>query len=338
MLPFNPIPLLNIPSVPLWVRYFADLYGDHYTDNGFTKYFYGNDRFNIFHGDDRDDVFFGRGGNDWIFGHGGNDIINGDEGDDYLNGGDGNDFIYGGDGNDRSYGGNGNDRLLPGAGNDVAYGGLGDDTFVAGSGRQYYNGGSGNDTVSYAEASSGIGLSLASGGTWTLESRGDRFVSIENVVGTEHRDDIRGDSGDNALHGLGGRDYISGGGGDDQIIGGKNEAGYGDVLRGGAGNDSFYFYEGDSGGPLGGSPDRVQDFEGAVDPTILSDALFFEVNDVAYAEDNWLVVDYLVGDFEWAGTVVAVMDRDDAGRDFKAYEVILEGTAKEDVADWQIIF
>ncbi|MEM8792165.1 MAG: calcium-binding protein [Pseudomonadota bacterium] len=338
MLPFNPIPPLDVPSVPIWVRYYADLYGDHYSDNGFTTYFYGNDRFNIFHGDERSDVFFGRGGNDWLFGHGGNDILNGDDGDDYLSGGDGNDFIYGGDGDDRSYGGSGNDILRPGMGDDDAYGGLGDDTFIAGLGRQYYNGGSGNDTVSYAEANRGIGLSLDTGATWTLETRGDRFVSIENVIGTEHRDDIRGDAGDNVLHGLGGRDYISGGGGDDQIVGGKNDPLQGDILRGGAGNDFFYFYEGDSGGSSGQSADRIQDFEGAISPSILADALFFEVNDADYAEDNWLAVDYLVRNFEWAGTVIAVMDRDDTGEVYKAYEVILEGTDKDAVADWQIVF
>lgn len=339
MLIFRPIPPLTVPTTPPLLRYYADLFGDHYTDTGFTQFFYGNDRTNIFHGDGFGDVMYGRGGNDLLFGHGGVDILNGDDGDDYLSGGADGDFLNGGDGDDRSYGGAGNDRINPGDGEDDAYGGSGDDTFIAGRGDQYYNGGSGSDWVSYENASSGIGISLSHGSAWRGEARRDTFVSIENVIGTDHDDDIRGTNGNNKLVGGAGADQIRGYAGDDQITGGANSALAGDRLFGGLGNDFFYFYEGDSGGAASLWADRILDFEGAVSPMILSDALFFEVNDTDYAADNWLATDYREGSsFELAGTVITIRDRDDAGTVVQSYQVILEDIAKEDVADWQINF
>ncbi|MEL7239843.1 MAG: calcium-binding protein, partial [Planctomycetota bacterium] len=65
--------------------------------------------------------------------------------------------------------------------------------------------------------------------------------NVENVIGTEFDDDIRGDNGTNILSGLGGDDFLSGRGGRDVLIGGKGD----DEVRGRNGDDLMIWNNGD---------------------------------------------------------------------------------------------
>ncbi len=88
-------------------------------------------------------------------------------------------------------------------------------------------------------------------GVFTNNSGIDDLESIENVIGTEFRDQVFGSLFDNTIYGLGGNDILLGVGGDDILIGGNGD----DVLAGDkyfdavdptgvAGNDTLYGGEG----------------------------------------------------------------------------------------------
>ncbi len=62
---------------------------------------------------------------------------------------------------------------------------------------------------------------------------GDRYISIEGLIGSAFADTLRGDAGANELDGLDGDDLLEGRGGDDTLRGGAGD----DVLVGGAGAD-----------------------------------------------------------------------------------------------------
>ncbi len=112
------------------------------------------------------------------------------------------------------------ERLRFGTGNNNTYvlnaGTIGDNVLVAGSARpELFLGFGGNDTVSYA-AVGGTTANLATG----LGSGGDRYVSIENLTGSNSGDTLTGDANANILNGGGGNDRLNGGGGTDALNGG----------------------------------------------------------------------------------------------------------------------
>ena len=90
-----------------------------------------------------------------------------------------------------------------------------------------YFGDSGTDSVNYQAAPSAIDVDLVrdlhgvDGAGARGAAAGDTFDQVENVIGTELGDAIRGDSHANLLSGMGGADFLDGRGGDDIIYGGK---------------------------------------------------------------------------------------------------------------------
>jgi Ca2+-binding RTX toxin-like protein len=82
------------------------------------------------------------------------------------------------------------------------------------------------------------------------DAGGDKYASIENVIGSNYNDIIRGDAQANYLSGEGGKDIIYGGGGRDE-------------LRGGTGTDRFTY---ESLADLSG--DRILDWNGDEDDRI----------------------------------------------------------------------
>jgi Ca2+-binding RTX toxin-like protein len=162
-------------------------------------------------------------------------------------GGQGNDILTGNAGDNSFYGGFGNDRLDGGAGDDVLYGNFGDDTFIGGAGSDYYVGNQGNDAgqagdkVDYSASKAGVsiqltryGFGLASGG----DAEGDKLDGINQLVGSNFNDVLRGDAGDDVMAVV-----LSGGGGDDIIQGASNVDGT-NILDGGtngAGGDTVDF-------------------------------------------------------------------------------------------------
>lgn len=151
--------------------------------------------------------------------------------------------LWGMGGNDDLIGAGGADSLVGGSGNDWFFGDLGSDTF---------EGGADWDVVSYLPAPAAQGgivvdlLTNENGGG----AAGDRLIDIEEVVGTNQNDIIRGITraeghgvklwgmgGDDDLVGRGGADSLSGGADSDWLFG---DAGA-DTLDGGEGEDTASF-------------------------------------------------------------------------------------------------
>jgi len=113
----------------------------------------------------------------------------------------------------------------------------------------------GTDTLDFSAASTGATINLGSKTGQTVFAGGAKLTlkgTLENVVGTDSADWIKGNSAANLLAGLGGADTIYGGSGNDVLDGGDGDDllfgdSGNDVLLGGAGNDRL---EGGSGRDL----------------------------------------------------------------------------------------
>ncbi|RVI15240.1 hemolysin [Sinorhizobium meliloti] len=207
---------------------------------------------NLIGSDDRIDRFIGTSAANHFWGQGGGDYFNGGGGQDYLDGGSGIDTVVyagspdgvtidlangtasGGDGDgpvqivgrgavirhdilvgfENAAGSSFDDHLIGNALANELSGGAGDDTLTGGGGADRLNGGAGSDTADYADATSGVRLSLAGG-----RSGGDTYVSIENLAGSGFGDRLTGNGAANVLTGQGGNDTIDGGRGDDTLLG-----------------------------------------------------------------------------------------------------------------------
>lgn len=170
--------------------------------SGFNDVLTGTDR------TDTIEFFEGMGGDDSIDGHGGIDradyaqaqagvIVNLATGvaSDGLGGTDslsGIEQVNGSPFDDVLIGGASDDRLTAGAGND---------TLNGGAGVNFIDGGAGTDTLSRAGATTNQSVDLAAG---TADA--DTILGIENVIGSDHDDTIRGDFRANRLEGGSGND------------------------------------------------------------------------------------------------------------------------------------
>ena len=157
-------------------------------------------------------------------------IITGDSQANRLTGGDGNDTLSGGGGNDTLIGGLGDNTLDGGAGDDTLSAGNGTNSFTGGAGNDIITGGTGNDTVSYAYFNGSVNISLSLTGLQTGMASGDQdtLSGIENIIGSNGNDILRGDGNVNILTGGDGNDTLVGGGGADRLEGGSgtNTASY----------------------------------------------------------------------------------------------------------------
>ncbi|MBF0120117.1 MAG: hypothetical protein HQK79_14885 [Desulfobacterales bacterium] len=135
-------------------------------------------------------------------------------------------------------GGEGNDVIEGEAGtNNILTGGLGDDTLKGGVRNDTLSGDEGNDTADYASASGGVNVDLEHGLATDGSGGMDYIHDIENVMGSNHNDNISGDGNANILEGLDGNDTLHGRAGDDTLDGGAGN----DFLTGGSGSDVFAF-------------------------------------------------------------------------------------------------
>ena len=155
--------------------------------------------------------------------------------------------LKGNEGDDTLTGSSHNDLIDGGTGNDMMQGGLGNDTFV---------GGAGFDTVSYADRSNAVKVSLDSTRLWTAGQNGETGENdaipsdIENLTGGAGNDSLRGNASANIIHGGAGNDTIEGAAGNDALYGDAgNDLIYGgvgnDMLVGGAGTDTLVGGDGD---------------------------------------------------------------------------------------------
>jgi Ca2+-binding RTX toxin-like protein len=229
----------------------------------------------------------------------GNDTIQGGDGSDTLIGGTGINVLDGGAGNDTaSYdaatagvtvnlangsatgagltdtlisienitGSNFADTITGSSGNNLIQAGGGNDLIAGGAGTDSIFGGSGVDTVTYAASSAGVSVTLGgptNGGSGG-DATGDTIREVENLIGSNFADTLKGDSNANRIEGGAGDDTIDGGFGSDVIAGGTGS----DFLRGGVNADTFlYLARSDS---LAGSADNILDFEVSNDKLDLS--------------------------------------------------------------------
>ncbi|ETX12763.1 hypothetical protein OCH239_17275 [Roseivivax halodurans JCM 10272] len=236
-----------------------------------------------FEATDHDDTMIGRAIADVLIGRAGNDRLEGLGGVDALDGGSGNDTLYGG---------MGADILTGGEGNDILIGGLNPDRL---------DGGAGTDRAQYSQAGAAVRVDLQSSAKNTGEAAGDVFVSIENLYGSAHNDDLRGNSLSNTLWGADGADKLSGRVGNDYLYGGNgDDTLYGDAgsdrLRGEAGKDYLYagaddgqrdvfIFTATSESQAGARRDVVYDFVSSIDDFDLSaiDANTKAAGDQAFA-------------------------------------------------------
>ncbi len=116
--------------------------------------------------------------------------------------------------------GSGGDDLLSGlAGNDNLQGGAGDDTINGGADSDSIDGGSGFDTATYATSSATINVGLDGSTGAGGDAQGDSLTAIEQLIGSNFADvlrgsigaeTLRGGSGDDVLHGSTGADVLDG--------------------------------------------------------------------------------------------------------------------------------
>jgi Ca2+-binding RTX toxin-like protein len=215
------------------------------------------------------DILNGEAGDDTLYGEEDDDTLNGGDGNDTLSGGEGSNTLNGNAGNDTFAAGAGIDSYVGGAGvNTVSYdgstgvGGVGitidlvdggngtgnaaGDTFsdiqtvIGTSGADFFvesndamavKGGGGTDTVSYNRADAAVTASLADGGTdgW---AKGDSYVAIANLTGSDFADFLTGNTSRNTL---------SGGAGDDTFYGMINTGSVADNYDGGFGTDTLTY-------------------------------------------------------------------------------------------------
>ncbi|MEF8709215.1 MAG: Calx-beta domain-containing protein [Candidatus Accumulibacter propinquus] len=232
----------------------------------------------------------GSGFNDSLVGNTANNVLDGGAGSDFLNGGVGADTMLGGDGTDSYAVDHAGDLVtesnssLATGGNDIVYSYLAsytltanvermrlmlggasngtgnalDNTLYAGAGDNVFDGTAGNDTVSYAFASAGVTVSLATAGAQATGGSGtDTLVSIENLIGSGFNDSLTGNGGNNLL---------DGGVGDDILIVGAGS----DVLTGGSGSDTFDFNALSEMGLTNTTWDVITDFVHGTDKLDLS--------------------------------------------------------------------
>ena len=158
-------------------------------------------------------------------------------------------------GNDALFGRGGADQLFGEAGNDILFGGAGAD---------FLNGGRGFDYVSYTDSGSGIVIDVLSPQDNAGDATGDVLALIENLVGSNFADIVRGGNVANELLGRNGADVIDGRGGADLIDGG----GSADILTGGQGYDTFRYQL--AGESRANAADTITDFDRAFDLIDLS--------------------------------------------------------------------
>lgn len=145
------------------------------------------------------------------------------------------------------------DTLIGNARANKLSGAEGSDILVGDKGADILKGGEGDDYASYRTtiAVNGIGVvaSLADPSLNRGDAKGDKYDSIEGLIGSSGNDTLTGDSHDNTIYGAAGDDVIDGGGGNDELWGDSEEFGT-------DGSDTFVF-----NGPSAADLKRIMDFD-----------------------------------------------------------------------------
>lgn len=218
------------------------------------------------YGDEGNDTLRGGADNDILYGGVDNDLLEGGDGDDILAGEVGDDTLNGGADMDTAYyvaatagvtidlqiqgvaqntfgagsdtlidiesvrGSTHADTLTGNSGDNVLEGHSGADTLFATLSvtNDVLIGGTGNDTVSFANATAGVTVNLASSSVQDTGWGSHQFLTVESLIGSAHDDTLTAQTSVAAS--------LQGGGGNDTLTGSSQN----DVLAGGEGNDQIY--------------------------------------------------------------------------------------------------
>lgn len=133
---------------------------------------------------------------------------------------------------DNILGANSDDKLDGDAGNDRIDGRAGNDFLGGGAGADKLNGGAGSDTATYYDAELGVTANLSNPSANTGDAKGDTYLSVENLYGSEHSDRLYGNDQANTLEGGMGADALAGGGGNDTYVLGDEATGIDKIFEG----------------------------------------------------------------------------------------------------------
>ncbi|XWN31311.1 MAG: calcium-binding protein [Devosia sp.] len=243
-------------SLTAGVGALGEAFGDTYTS---IENLTGSDHADWLEGDGNANELRGRDGDDQLLGLEGDDTLNGGAGNDTLIGGEGEDVLIGGSGRDLAdysdsttrvginleshqwvpgdsvfdpstpgdtfesiedaRGSDFSDTLAGTDGDNKLWGRGGNDVFFADYGADRLDGGEGEDTVSFKGSDEAVTVNLATGEGARGWAAGDRYVSIENIKGSEGAGNILiGSDADNTIQSYGKDDTIEGGGGKDEML------------------------------------------------------------------------------------------------------------------------
>ncbi|MEJ6398295.1 Hint domain-containing protein, partial [Yoonia sp. 208BN28-4] len=251
------------------------------------------------HGDLGDDTLFGGAGNDVIGDVEGSDVVEGGDGDDIINVGsnqgdeapdvgyptqpsatipglvfpgydadedpnDDLDTVFGGAGNDIINTGDDDDVIFGGTGNDTINAGFDDDTVSGDEGDDFIEGGEGNDSIDGGDGDDVIygGLEDPLADAVSFPDDEPNPLGFQDLVPENNGDLIRGGAGNDTIFGQDDDDTLFGGTGDDVLDGGVDD----DVLDGDEGNDTLIGGQGNDDIRGGSGDDEV--FGGDGDDTI----------------------------------------------------------------------
>src|SRR5262245_60129339 len=100
------------------------------------------------------------------------------------------------------------DRLFGTSANDIINSDDGEDVIEGGAGADTINGCFGSETASYSKSAVGVQINLYNVTQHGGDAEGDRLFSIENVIGSSHRDTLIGNDGLNNLNGGSDDDFL----------------------------------------------------------------------------------------------------------------------------------
>lgn len=143
----------------------------------------------------------------------------------------------------------------------------------------------GIDTINASTVTHSLNLDLTPGSTSQIAGTAlvlNPQTVIENAIGGDYADVLRGNSASNTLQGMRGTDWIEGGAGHDTLVGGQGSdtlvGGAGsDRLTGGMGKDRFWFSTEAAFDPDNLGIDTITDFAPSRDKIVLSRSTFHQL-------------------------------------------------------------